>query len=372
MKPTLLPRLCLLFLAAALFLTGCGKSKAEQAVIEELDLIKELDEETITSFVSYEDMVHSGTSVSEIGPETTEAVQLFFKNFDYKILSCEIENDIAEVTVRITNLDMQSLAKDLCLELTRRSANPLEETSDLSMNDYFSLLGKVIKENSYKILSTDAVFETAKLPDGSWTIQNTDSLEDSLVSGFLTYLHDPYLLTPEEVLTATFDYFLDFTPKNWITYLDMNDIFSTGSSISDEIDLELANQIAGFFQYEIEGSSVQGDSAQVTVSITSLDLSSVLESYREKLLEYASTTEAVRATDSELAEKTAQILYTCLQENDASASHSLTLSFDNNGSSWEMSLDSAFTNAILGDLTGAVEVFSGENETETDTDLTET
>ncbi|MDY3918087.1 MAG: hypothetical protein SOZ59_03680 [Candidatus Limivivens sp.] len=357
---------CFLLFAVCLLFTGCGKSKPEQAVISELELIKQLDEETIKFFVSYEDMMSSDTQTTDIGPETTEAVQLFFKNFDYRILSSRISKNSASVNVRLTNLDMKSLAHDMCLALTERSTDPRTSPEPLSMNGYFTLLRDVLKSHSYKILSTDARFELTRLSDGSWSIQNTDSLEDQLVGGFITYLNDPYLVTPEEILTLTFDCFLEFSAENWMTYLDMDDIFSTGSSLAKQLDTELASQIARYFRYEISDSSSSEAFAQVTVSITSLNLENVLNNCRTRLLEYASTTEAVRDTDTELAEKTAEMLYDSLSTNEDTVSQELTISFSNNGSSWDMHLDEDFANAILGNASEAVSALTGEVLTETE------
>ncbi|MDO5425666.1 MAG: hypothetical protein Q4F41_18305 [Eubacteriales bacterium] len=352
--------LWLLLLAAAFLLTGCGTSKPEQTVVSELELIKKLDEQTILSFVSYEDIMSSEAPSTDIGPETTEAVQLFFQNFDYRILSSRVSKNTAIVKVRLTNLDMQSLARDMCLALTARSADPRTAPEDLSMNDYFALLGEVMKSHSYKILSTDARFELTKLSDGSWSILSGDDLEDQLVGGFISYLNDPYLVTPEEILALTFDYFLEFSPEDWIAYLNMDDIFATGSTLGEELDLELASQISRYFSYQIKDSTIDGDSASVTLTVTSLNLENVLNDCREKLLDYAATTEAIRATDAELADKTAKMLLTSLKANETTLSQDIDILFTNNGSSWEMQLGENFSNALLGNAVSAISALTGE------------
>ena len=70
---------------------------------------------TIKAFVSYEDMMSSHSSSSDVGIETTEAVKRFFQNFDYNIKSSSVEDKKATVHVEITNLDTHALAKDICL-----------------------------------------------------------------------------------------------------------------------------------------------------------------------------------------------------------------------------------------------------------------
>ena len=96
--------LILLLLVMPFSLGGCSKDSPKRAVKKELNLIKELDESTIKAFVSYEDMMSSHSSSSDVGIETTEAVKRFFQNFDYNIKSSSVEDKKATVHVEITNL----------------------------------------------------------------------------------------------------------------------------------------------------------------------------------------------------------------------------------------------------------------------------
>ena len=342
------------------FLTGCGDSKHEKIVRSELDQIQKLDENTIKAFVSYEDMMHSQSSGSDIGEETTEAVQLFFENFSYRILSSSATERTATVNVEITNLDAKALAKDLCKELIRRSISP-DSTDDslLSMNSYFTLLRDILNSHEYKQVSTTAHFELVNT-DGSWTIQSTEKLEDEIVGGFISCLHDPYLITPEETAALAFDMFKEQSPKEWVSYLGMNDIFSTYSSLYQDVDLALANQIAKCFDYKIKKVTQEEDNATATVEITSLDMESVLDVYLDKLMEYASTTEAVRATDTELADKTSELLIDTLNNNTKTTSNTIKIHFTNNGKNWEMQLGDDFTDVILGNMNAAVETFQSK------------
>lgn len=350
--------LCILLLCVSLLLTGCGSSAATKSVVSELNLIRQLDEETIRLFVSYEDMMRSGTQTSTVGEETTEAIRLFFRNFSYRILSEETDGDTAQVCVRITNLDMQSVAHDLCIALTERQADPRETPEALTTDGYFAILGETLKTHSYRLLSTDAVLQTAKDADGSWSIRGSDELEDQLVSGFISYLNDPYLVMPDEVLSLTLDCFLTFSAEDWQEYLGMDDIFSTGSTLSSQSDGALAERIRKDFSYRISDTSVNGDEAVVTVSVTSLDLTAVMEDYKEKLLDFASTTDSVRATDAELADRTAQMLCDSLTSVSGTVTTDVAISFSNNGTSWEMELSDAFTQALLGNPAEALEALS--------------
>lgn len=350
------PVLLLLLVCAAL-LAGCRSDRSPEGIVRtELDLIKDLDEDTIRSFISYEDMMHIQSAGTDIGSETTEAIQLFFKNFDYKILSSEIKGDTASVTAEITNLDARSLARDMCKAVIAGSVSPDSSENPGSVSSYFTLLGNILTENSYETVTTKACFELVKSEDG-WSVQTSEKLEDELVGGFVTYLHDQNLISPEEVVYLTMDALKELTPEEWVSYLGMNDIFATGNALGSKIDLALASQISADFSYAIREARIEDTSAQVDVEITSLDLVKVLSDYMEDLLDYASTTEAVRATDSELSDKTSQLLLDRLNANQDTASRTVTLNLINNGYNWDLQLDDAFTDALLGNLTEAMETF---------------
>lgn len=352
--------LCGILVFTALLLMGCGTSKPEEAVQSELDLIQQLDENTIRTFISYEDMMNSKTNGSSIGTETTEAVQSFFEHFSYKILSSTATTKTATVRVELTNLDAKAIARDLCIELIRQSIAPDSSNSPLhSLNSYFALLGDILSENEYDLVSTEADFELVS-NDGNWSIQNIDALEDKLVGGFITYLNDPYLVSPEETLTLVFEMFEKNNAEDWLSYLSMDDIFSTYSTISKDVDCALANQIAACFDYSIKEVNQDGDTASASVSIVSLNMEQVLDDYLEKLMDYASTTDAVRASDTQLADKTAELLIETLDANTATISTAIVIKFNNNGSTWEMQLESEFTDALLGQMNAAVEAFQSK------------
>lgn len=341
-----------------LILTGCGYAGPEKAVRQELDLIQNLDESTIKAFVSYENIHLSGGQSQEIGSETTEAVKLFFQNFKYKIRSSSLsdDGDSATVEVSITNIDAQALAKDLCRAMITDSSvseNSIEGQTGLAAS--FSLMKKCLENHTYDTKTTSATVHLTRQND-IWVIQESAQLEDQLAGGLASYLADPYLLSPDEVVETTLEPFSSFTSQDWINYLDINDIFSTGSALSTQIDQSLAEQIASYFDYRITGVTQDGDTAYVTTDITSLDLESVINQCRTHLLEYACTTESIRASDEELSAKTAQILLDALSANEASATNTVVIQLTNNGHIWETALDDSFADALLGGIEDAVSV----------------
>ena len=345
----------ILFLFLAFLLTGCGAKTPEKLVRSSLEQIKKLDEKTIQNFVSYQDLVQNKTRDTDVGEETIEAVRLFFQNFDYSIISTETNEDRATVTVEIKNLDARTLAHDLCLALTKISADPRTEDAT-TMNSYFTVLRDILKTNTYAESTTTACFELLR-QSGNWKIQITDKLKDEIISGLISALKDPYLLTPEEVADATLGVFMEFSPENWVTYLGMHDVFAIGSDQSDQVDLSLATQIASCFHYNVTQLRVNGDEATASADITSLDMASVLKAYKKKLLVYAETAESLRASDSEIADKSAKLLKEALDENEETILRSVPLTFHNNGSAWEMTIGEKFSEVILGGSGDALSAF---------------
>lgn len=359
-KRSILFFLCLSLVLLTSTLSGCQESEPVKTVKSELNLIQNLDENTIRNLISYEDMVHSRSGSVDIGPDTTEAVQLFFRNFHYRILSSSTTEEQATVNVEIENIDAKALAKDLCLELIADSVLPeSKEDTSVARNSYFTLLRDVLSSGNYDQVKTVAHFSLTK-KDGHWSIQSSETLEDELVGGFISCLHDPYLVTPEEIITKVLEMFKEETPENWVSSLGMNDIFLTYSTLYDKVDLALATQISKCFSYRIQKVTVKGNKATSLIDITSLDMESILDTYLERLLDYASTTEAVRATDTELADKTASLLMECLNTNTKTCTKTIEIYFINNGVTWEMQLNGDFTDALLGNMTEAIERFQSE------------
>ena len=200
-------------------------------------------------------------------------------------------------------------------------------------------------------------------------IQNTDQLEDDLVSGFISYLKDPYLVTPEEMITVVLEGLMEKSPDEWKSYLNMQDIFSTYSQNYEKTDDALAVQLSKYISYKILSvtEDQEQESASAKITITSLDMKSVLKRYQELLMNYASTTESIRASSSELADETASLLAQALAENTDTTDTEVTIHFTNNGSSWEMQLNEDFTNALLGNAGAAIQAFQNGSEDPSET-----
>lgn len=336
-----------------------------QAVEYELELIQELDAETIKSFVSYENITNSQGSPDEAGDESSEAVQLFFKDFSYNILTETIEGDTATVSVNISNIDAQSLARDLrtiILQNSVASYPVLSSDAEPSMSDYYRLLRDTLKSNRYETTVTTAYFHLAKDQTG-WSILADRQLEDELTGGFITWMNDPMLLSPEKVLSVYLDAFCEFDGAEWMDFLNISDVFATYNiDYYPMIDEEYLNQIADSFDYEILRCQTEGDTASVDVRITSIDLKSVLTVYKKSLLDYAATTQSLRDDNVTVSNEISRMLLEALQQNNKTASTDIVMTLSNNGKTWNVTFDEAFTNALMGDVSQAIDTFNEMTE----------
>lgn len=329
-----------------------------QAVEHELALIRELDESTIQSFISYENLTNSHLASGTIDQKATDAVALFFKNFSYDILKESIDGETATVTVKITNSDMHAVAQDLCAAILRQSAAVIPSDLTQTTGDYYHLLYDTLASNSYDKTVTTAVFHLKK-NGKSWMILADDTLEDELVSGFISSMNDPYILSASTVLSTHLDALKSLDAEGWKNYLSISDVFATyNSEYSTQIDDAYSARIAASFDYEILKCHETGDTATATVRITSVDMPDVLEAYKKYLLAYAATTRSIRDNDIQVSNETSRLLLQSLTETTSVGHTDVDMVFQNNGEAWEINFDDVFTNAVMGDLQQAMDTFT--------------
>lgn len=325
------------------------------AVEQELSRIEELDDATIQSFVSYENLTNSHIVSGSPGDEATKAVSLFFKHFQYHIHNEQIDGDTAEVSATLTNIDMHALAQDLCREILKRAV----AVSSVSMTtaDYYQLLCDTLSQNSYDEVVTTAWFHLARQEQG-WTILVDDELEDALVGGFITCMNDPYILSAKTVLGLHLDALTSLDGAGWKNYLNLNDVFSTcNETYAAQIDDTFAALLADSYGWEILTCHEDGDQAEAAIRITGPDMAATLQTYKESLLSYAATAKSIRDSQSEQSDETSRLLLEALKNTAGTHTTDLSLSFSNNGQTWEISFDEAFTNALMGDLSAALTEF---------------
>ena len=344
-----------------------GSSQAaKMAVSKQLKQIENLDAETINTFVGYESLVSDSGFSAESSEQSEAAALAFFKNFESRILSAEVEGDTAAVTVQIKNIDTAALAHDLALALTdeRILLFDTETGPSPTDKDLFILLSETLSSGNYDIKETQAVFHLKK-DKRKWEIIVDDTLQDELVSHFTTILRDPYLLSAEEVLTLYMDKFSSMDSHEWIKFLSAEDLFATFSpSYSEKIDQLYMKEVADCFDWSLDKIDTEGSKAAAQLSITSIDMPYIMGFYRESLLEYAATTQSITDSDTELSDESAKRLLEAIETHSRAGTFKAEVTLENNGSGWQLRINDDLINAFLGDLEGALEVINGEKNGE--------
>lgn len=348
----------LLFLSFLFTWNNQRMGSPSQAVQYELELIRDLDSDTIRSFVSYENLMHSHLASGAIGTETTEAVELFFEHFRYDITNEEINGDKAVVTVSIRNLDMREVAIACCTEILKQSVQIYPDENTFTTSDYYRLLRDTLQHGKYSLKETTATFRLTKDESG-WVILADQTLEDEIVSNFISCMNDPYILPASEVLDIQLNALKALTADQWTDYLGIQDVFSTyNTDYSTLIDTEYAEQLARYYDYEILRCSENGNAANAVVRIYSVDMTNVLSLYREYLLDYASTTKSIRDDDVSFSNETASLLLKAFEDNHQRGVTDINLTFYNNGNNWDVFFSNAFTDAVMGGMTEAIDHFN--------------
>ena len=347
-------QIVILLIAASVFHAQAGRPSA--AVRRELEMATRLDDDTIRSFISYQ--VLSGQQIPEAEEEAAlDAVRLFFRKFQYSILSEQISSNKADVTVSFSNIDTHALAHDLCLSLASswQSSNPSSDQT-IPFTGFFTTLRDVLASHSYDLVSTQTVFHLT-LKDHKWIPDEEPSVSDALMGDLRSSLKDPYILTPDEVLSLIMEQFRTFDSEDWIRYLNANDLFATGSpAYAARVDKTFFKLVASCYDWELLSCDVSGSSASLRLQITSVNLKEILFSFHEKLMSYASTTQSITDDSTEFSDMTAKLMLEAMKEEVSTNTYIIDLSMHNDGNTWRIDDVSGLLNAILGDLEGALEI----------------
>ena len=204
----------LFFILAVCIFSGCShidKTDVEAVITNDLDLLKNLDTDTAQKYVSYTRLFPNTPQEKDLSKEVKEVFSLFFKNFDYKVRSIDVDNDRKSATadLQLSTIDAKSLAKDyakayLQSEILNAASSDKADEVSASLEDRYLLLNQLLNSNQYKTVERDCTLtlNNEGTDNEIWEINRTHSLENDLVGGLMTYLSDSDLLSPEETLTV--------------------------------------------------------------------------------------------------------------------------------------------------------------------------
>ncbi len=367
----------LVLLFTVLTLVSCSsaeRTEAEDAIKEELDLLKNVDSETTARYIS--ELSPEFSNSNEISQKITDVFTLFFQNFDYKILNTDVDSQkgIATSKIRIKTLDAQKLAQDFASSHLNDEilaiANQTPNTNNLdSVEQRYLLLYQLLTSNEYDSVEIDTIVELKRSEENIWEIQRTYSLENDLVGGLMTYLSDPNILTPDatlEVYLKSFKTMDDVQIKN---YLGINSLFSSDEITKNTIADALVEQILNSFDYEIKKPEISGYNATVPVIITTFDSDSIISEYKKNLDTYISTPQAVIDGASARYEIAQQYLIEAIRNNDKTIQREVVFHLVNDVTAWHLEDNSnELGYAILGTMADSDFSESMQIDTETEGD----
>lgn len=355
----------LLLVFAVSMIIGCShseKADVKGVITNELDLLKNLDSDTVQKYISYKELFPDATEKIELSREVEEVFSLFFQDFDYKILRIKVDKDKKEASasLKLTTIDAKALAKDYTvshlkdaiLNAADSASHNTEEQSD-SMEDRYLILNELLKDHTYKIVETDCTLtlQNNGTDREDWEIRRSHDLENSLVGGLITYLSDSDLLTPEETLTVYLNTLKTMDQDQMSNYLGLESLLTTSDSAKNSIASALVEQMHKTFDFKITDSDVESYHAVIQTEITTFDSDAILKAYQEELDEYLASPDAVIDGPQKRYNHSLELLLHNIEKNTGTLTHPAVFVLTNDGASWKLQDDGHSIGAgIFGNL----------------------
>ena len=190
MKPVQRFLFCLIIIVAVLCL-GCGisdKAKVRSVITNELELLRTLDPDTASGYLSAADLFPDAAAGEDISDAISEMFSLFFRNFSYKIRSVEISGSTAKAALSLTTLDAHALARDFAALQLKNEIEAMgvsDISSEITPSNPYLLLNHLLKTGNYPSVQSDisvSLIKTGK----TWALKRTASLEDDFVGGLIS------------------------------------------------------------------------------------------------------------------------------------------------------------------------------------------
>ena len=370
----------LLVVLAAFAVMGCShadKTEVKEVVTNELNLLKNLDTDTVQKYVSYNELFPDVPEETRLSTEVEEVFSLFFKDFDYKILNINVDKDnkTASAKLKLSTIDTKALAKDFDIShledaiLQDAGSHDTEDTSSDTLESRYLILNELLKNNQYKTVKTDCTMELRNTGTESenWEIVRTHDLENQLVGGLMTYLSDSDLLSPEETLTVYLNTLKKMDLDQMSDYLGIESLLNAPDEAKSSIASALIEQVHNNFDFKITGSDIQSYRATVEAELTTFDSNAILKAYQAELEEYLASPDAVIDGSQKRYNKSLELLLKNIENNTATTTSAVSFHLINDGVSWKLQDDGqAIGEGIFGNL--STTPVSGEEEDYDDSD----
>jgi hypothetical protein len=180
--------LALLTFTLAFAFTGCSGESPEQAVTNAIEAIKEMDQEELSKYIEYDDLVNTDDS-TELTEQEEEQAKSIFKNLEYEIKTSDEDGDTAVVNADITNIDMGVVFSEMFMEMFSRafedafSSDPMteEETDEMMLN----LMADLMEKHKDTTVTNTVSIKLNKV-DNQWKIEMDDEFQNALMGNLFS------------------------------------------------------------------------------------------------------------------------------------------------------------------------------------------
>lgn len=329
----------------------------EKLVKHELSLLKSTDSGQLDKYLSYQDIFPAESTDKKIPDEIKSIFIRFYQSFSYHIKKVDTTENTSKVTVSLTTLDGEQVAREYSREALikqiQNSANPANV--DFSLEDCYLLLGTVLNKNTFDTVQSEYTV-TLTRKGKIWSISSPDELGIALTGNFASYVSDADLLTPSETVAIHLDTLKNFDVEQLNRYLVLDNLFSGDAEYKRSISRALASQLLTYLDYRIlsENISSDGTTATVEMELTSCDCRSMINQYQQKVTAYTQTAQALQDGIGGRLNKANELLVLSITENTSSITTPVTVCLRNDGANWRLEMNDEMGEALLGNISEAV------------------
>lgn len=357
--------LCLCCLLTIFFISGCDSREEKEvrnAVEEELHLLKTADKGIATQYIQSENLIQLSQNADILSEDITHIFQLFYKNFSYKTGKISIKENHALVRTKLKITDSKKLAKDFARLSLKKNIEQEAMPNGVTASSIasYDLLRELLESETYKTKTVSADISLKKEKE-QWTVLHTSELDDILTGHFFSYITDPGLLSPSEIVKTHFNVIKTFDSEQLKLYLSLDSLADTGDSYSNALIHAVTSQISHSFDFKIKEEIIEDTSAIVQTSITSVDFQRIFQRYQEELAKWLKTSEALAGGMEGRRQKEHELLLSAVEKNEAVLSRDVKIPLINDGVNWKIQMTPELSQAIFGDMQDTLDTITGNS-----------
>ena len=177
-----------------------------------------------------------------------------------------------------------------------------------------------------------------------------------MTGNFASHVSDADLFSPSEIAEIYLDTIQGFDSEQLSRYLSLDNLFIGDAEYKREISRALARQLLTYLDYSIVSEEIteEGMDADVNITLTSCDCSSMMNQYQQEVIAYTDTAQALQDGISGRLNTANRLLVKAITENTESISTPVTMHMHNDGSGWKPEMNDEMGEALLGNISDAV------------------